>query len=590
MRTFLVALVVSLLSTQLGVASPRASAPSPFEVPDRMQPRVNFWIDVFAKYGKHDAIIHHRNFPGVIFTVLNFSTEAEAMNPVQLERYIERQVKAERLKIEAAAQNLARGAEPANVFERHIADQMRGVPGSGLTKYRHLYQEKLVRYQSGIKEKYAQALARSGRYLPKIESIFVEEFGLPIELTRLPFVESSFDYKAYSSVGAAGIWQFMPRTARGYKMTINSLVDERRDPITATRGAARYLESAYRALGSWPLAVTSYNHGVGGVSSKTRKMGSRDIATLVEHPTNQLFGFASNNFYAEFLAAVIIYENHQKFFPGVQIEPPVQVVEYQLPHPASVSYITKRLGVEAAELERVNYALSRSIWRGASRIPAGYRLKVPVVYSARLEALGDLKSQAMFAQASTSSVFGGVSYRVRSGDTISTIAKKYHTTPSAIRELNDLSDDRIQVGQLLRVHEREDALKRTAESPVVPRSEPRDAVSTYRVKSGDSLHRIAKSQGVTIAALKAENRISGDTLQVGQVLRIPNRTGSEIPELSTAELAELPTKSEVRSYKVQSGDSLWTISKKLGVSVDALKRTNKLRSTKLKPGQVLTLP
>src|SRR5262249_35277956 len=124
--------------------------------------------------------------------------------------------------------------------------------------------EKRLHSQRGLRERFAEGIRVSRRYLPEMERIFRDE-GLPVELTRLPLIESCFNLHANSKVGAAGIWQFMPATGRHF-MRVDNLVDERRDPLASTRGAAEFLARVHDNLGSWPLAITAYNHGPEGVA------------------------------------------------------------------------------------------------------------------------------------------------------------------------------------------------------------------------------------------------------------------------------------------------------------------------------------
>ncbi|MGI6524150.1 MAG: transglycosylase SLT domain-containing protein [Bdellovibrionota bacterium] len=190
-----------------------------FIVPKGLQPRVNFWIDIFTRYGDNHEVIHHRAYPQVVFMVLDFYTAAKKMNKVALEKYKKEEIKKHVAIVEGAARRLAKGERPVSELEKTMARRMAFL-GSGSKKYEDLFKNDLIRSQRGIKERYREALERSGLYLSHIEDIFVKEAGLPKELTRLPFVESSFDYSVRSSVGAAGIWQFMPATARSYKMMV----------------------------------------------------------------------------------------------------------------------------------------------------------------------------------------------------------------------------------------------------------------------------------------------------------------------------------------------------------------------------------
>ncbi|RMG40721.1 MAG: LysM peptidoglycan-binding domain-containing protein [Candidatus Dadabacteria bacterium] len=552
------------------VAAQPAGRHPAFVVPKQMRSRVNFWIDIFTRYGKYQEVIHHRDYPYVIYDVLDFSKEAERMSPVALERYRKKKVKARVKEIEKILSKLANGNPPSNQFEQNIVDQMHSL-GRSRTKYKKAREKRMVRAQTGIKEKYRQALIRSGRYLPVIENIFVREYNLPVELTRLPFVESSFDYRAYSSVGAAGIWQFMRRTGRLY-LTVNGLIDERRDVIESSRAAAKYLRNAYRELRSWPLAITSYNHGVYGLKKKIKKLGTRNIVSIVENRRERVLGFASNNFYAEFLAALDIYDNYHRYFPGIRLERPVRVVEYRLPYRASVKYVSRKLGVSVDELKRVNYAILKPVWSGRYRIPAGYKLKVPLKYAGKLGALKVPETTFHATAPASSAVYGGVVYRVRRGDSLYKIAKKYGISIKELKRINGLRSNVVRVGQMLTVRPRRPVKKQTF-SKTSYRS------SSYRVRRGDTLSGIAARHGMSVRELKRLNKLKSSKIRAGQLLK-----------LSTRAAAPNAGNKKPKIYKVRRGDTVWSISRKFGVSMLELRAVNNLRGTKLRIGQRLVIP
>src|SRR5262249_25405097 len=137
-----------------------------------------------------------------------------------------------------------------------------------------------IRIQTGQKDKFLKAIAWSGRYLTPIENIFTS-YGLPMELTRIIFVESMFNLKARSKVGASGIWQVMPGTGRLF-MNVNSVADERNDPIEATHGAALLLKSNFETLGAWPLAVNAYNSGPQNLMNAKMELGTDDIGIIAK--------------------------------------------------------------------------------------------------------------------------------------------------------------------------------------------------------------------------------------------------------------------------------------------------------------------
>ncbi len=445
------------LGANLGMRSSLTESPvrGPFAVPAALRGRVNFWRDVFSKYGRYQIVVHHREFPQIIFGVIDISDQAASMGPVELSRYrstVEQEsIAALRREIEP----LARGEEPESEEQQRIAERMSFLP-RGAEKYRRLLDEDLIRTQTGIRERYVTAIKRAWRYLPVMEQIFVSEYGLPKELTRIPFIESSFDYTAYSSVGAAGIWQFMPRTARGHGMEVGRIVDERRDPIKATRAAAEYLRSAYRSLGTWPLAITSYNHGVGGVRGKVTRAGTDDLAEMIEDPRERYFGFASTNFYPEFLAAVEIFNDPSRYFPEISPEPPLRFVSFEMRSAMHASTVCHRLGMPLEELKEANYALLEPVWSGSARIPSGYTLRIPVQYQEGMSRLleGEAISPVSSVTTASSAIYGGSTYRVRPGDSLAQIAKRFGVSSRTIMELNGLSKSTVRVGQVLVIKQR----------------------------------------------------------------------------------------------------------------------------------------
>lgn len=451
-----------LLAIQPAVASPgylnKTSSPA-FAASPELRPRINFWIDVFTRYGQHEVVFHHRDYPSVTFGSLSFEAEAGHLSPRQLERLKKSQKTAFEGRVLGAFKYLATGAGPRTSLEQSIVSQMRFIPG-GTSKYQKVVREGLVRGQTGIKERFADAIKRSGRYMPLLEKIF-SEAGLPKELTRLPFVESSFDYKAYSSVGAAGIWQFMPRTGRVFGLRITSAVDERRDPVEAGKAAAKYLRQAYSELGTWPLALTSYNHGVYGVKRAVKRMGTSDINRIVEFHGKRQFGFASNNFYPEFLAALEVYEQHDKYFPGLSIESVLSYDEIKLSNAYSVPYLTKILGLSVDSLRPLNYAVGENAWKGRYPLPRGYVLKVPRGYGSRggklrmPEPVVAKKHSPPVAAVSKSKVRTKAApvkyYRIRRGDSLWSIGRRFGISVNQLKAINGLGNKPLKVGSTIKV-------------------------------------------------------------------------------------------------------------------------------------------
>lgn len=493
------------IATTVGESVARQHEGAFFEVPQRLRPRVDFWKDIFTKYGKHQIVIHHRAYPQVVFDVIDLSYEGERLPPDQyqsLRAYIEEQRVG---KVKQALERLAQGFPAMSSIENRIAQKM-SFMGGGLEKYQRALDEDMIRTQTGIRERFGDAIQRSGRYLPYMEEIF-RSYGLPHELTRLPFIESSFDVSAYSSVGAAGIWQFMRATAKSY-MKVDGGIDDRLDPIRATRAAAQYLKSAYERLGAWPLAITSYNHGVGGVARKVEQLGTSDIATIIEHPEIRLLGFASNNFYPEFLAAVEVYRERQRYFPGIRVDPPISFMERDFRQPVTAQQVARSFGTSLDALRAVNFSFSDAVWSGRAKIPAGYVIRIPVGAVQRQE-VAPIREEAPKISSVHSSA---VSHVVRKGETLLSIAKRYGISTADLARANGLSPkSAVRPGATLRLSSRS-----PEPAPIVKPQPVQKRLHT--VKKGDSLLSVASRYGITVNKLKELNHLTRNEVKVGQSL------------------------------------------------------------------------
>jgi membrane-bound lytic murein transglycosylase D len=237
------------------------------------------------------------------------------------------------------------------------------------------HQKKRMRFQLGMKERFLEALHDSAAYLPHMEEIFAKE-DVPVELTRLPFVESSFNFRAFSKVGASGVWQFIRSTGKRY-LRMDRAVDERRDPILATEAAAKLLRENYEALGSWYLAVTAYNHGRKGMMRAVRKMGTQDFTTILKKYSHPSFRFASRNFLMEFLAAVEVSRSASHYFGDFKTSPKLQFKEEKLPDSIFVRDLIKSGKADESTLRRLNPAILDDAWKNRVKLPAEFRLKLP---------------------------------------------------------------------------------------------------------------------------------------------------------------------------------------------------------------------
>ena len=267
------------------------------------------------------------------------------------------------------------GALHYGAIEQRLYDVYHTTP-TGLAK---LYRGDIkLRVQTGLADEFLAAAATAQTYLPTMEQIFASN-GVPTRLTRLPFVESMFNVKARSKVGASGIWQFMPQTARNY-IFVNRLVDERNAPEKATRAAAVFLRGNYRELGSWPLAITAYNHGKAGMANATRQLGTSDFATILNQYESPSFGFASRNFYAEFLAAAKVYDRLLRQHRIPPPETPVATSSIVLKQPISIAQLIRVTGLRREVIAQLNPCLlPHTLTTHANQmLPPFYEIKVPL--------------------------------------------------------------------------------------------------------------------------------------------------------------------------------------------------------------------
>ncbi|HEY8368304.1 MAG TPA: lytic transglycosylase domain-containing protein [Thermodesulfobacteriota bacterium] len=391
-RTVLaLAFAIPWLAASLLAARPAWAAVSRaaqlFPIPAEIRPAVAFWIDVFARYTSDQTIIHDNERLDIVYGVLDFSELARSSLSDQQRRSTRANAEElEKERIRNLLRDIARHADrPGRLTaeQRRIYELFAG-EGGRVPAAHFLDAVDRVRAQTGQKDRFIAGLRIASRYLPEIEEVFAQE-GVPVELTRLPFVESMFNLHARSSAGASGVWQFIRSTGRRY-LRIDHLVDERNDPILAARAAARLLADNHAALKTWPLAITAYNHGKYGMLRAVAEVGSRDIGRIVREYRGPAFGFASRNFYAEFLAALHVERNATRYFGSIEREAPYHYDLVAMPGRVTVSDLARRAKVDLATIRALNPGLTERALRGREPLPRGYAIRVPADRRARLVA------------------------------------------------------------------------------------------------------------------------------------------------------------------------------------------------------------
>lgn len=423
---------------------------SHFPYPAALRPQVEFWKKIFATYSRYQVVIHDTEYLNKVYKVLDFRPllDQEGLDEPTVLRIKEKQTKQEIERIRAILLKLYQyGSDPGDLTpeEQKIWRLYRDVGNPD--KFRQAADKGRLRSQSGLRERFGEGIQVSRRYLKEMEDIFRRE-GLPVELTRLPLVESGFNIRAYSKAAAAGIWQFIPSTGRLY-MRIDGVIDQRRDPLVSTWAAARLLKANYKMLGTWPLAITAYNHGPYGMFKAAKTLGTTDIATIIRRYRGKSFGFASKNFYPEFLAALAVEKNHEQHFGPLQMEPPLRYEEVHLKDFLSLKRVAHCANIDEEQVLFLNPALDEPIRTGRAYVPRGYRLRVPAGtaqhFLTRYATLpehekGD-RQKVVFA-----------THKIRPGQTLYKIARQYNTTIPVLKRLNGVTKvKRLQVGQTLRI-------------------------------------------------------------------------------------------------------------------------------------------
>lgn len=491
-------------------------SPTAFEVPPGIRKRVDFWAGIYSKYTTDQGVIHDSVHVEVVYESIDFSaiSKNESLTLRQKAREREKLIKGRRAEIEERLKRLATLASSEGLSGEDLRIWKLWEGYDDVQKFAAAAKKGRVRFQLGQKDKFILGIYYSGRYIREMERIFKER-GLPIELTRLPFVESSFNIFARSKVGASGVWQFMRRTARPYMM-VNRDVDERNDPMEATRASARLLKSNYQLLQSWPLAVTGYNHGPYGVRGIVNKLGTRDIAEIINRYSSRTFGFASENFYACFLAALEVERNARRYFGDVKWSTTFEGEE--IPITRSVPYKGLLTFFDGDEnLARLhNFHLQARVRKGKGAIPRGTFIRVPS--ARRAEALAFVQGSIGVPRAKAVAIAAGAG-------SASTVKQPAVPVPTAqavgIQPAPNSSGTSPQVVSAV-------ADTRSIESAAAARSLlPENVIDDfkpkrYRVRSGDNLYSIAREFGVSVADLKKVNDLRDSTkIRRGQWLTIP---------------------------------------------------------------------
>lgn len=529
------------------VAAQEALTAEPFPTYESIRPNIEFWQRVFGEWRLDQVVVHDRRHPNVVYDVVLLPGEIEQALSREQAEFIDdlTALWVDRLKeLERKALGDNDLSDEEKVWALELATKGGIAAITDASEY--------VRTQRGLRERFLRGLEISYRYDAKIRETF-RKHDLPEDLAILPHVESSFQYAARSSAGAVGMWQFTRSTGRRY-MPITSAFDARLDPLVAADAAARYLASAYEKLQSWPLALTGYNHGVAGMAKAQEKYG--DYEQVFLNYTGRRFGFASKNFYAEFLAARELAANAETYFAGdFTPEPPHDLDSTVLSGRTTPGRLASAFGVPLDDLVVINPAWTRRAVREGLALPKGVVVWLPNGTHDRLAAAGQTPDYTLAGW-----IDDGGQYVVQPGDTLSVIAETYGVSVRRLREFNGMSGRQslIRVGQRLRLGE-------TVRADV------------HVVRRGESLSTIARRYRMPIAALQKLNGLAPNESLIiaGTKLRLSGEFTRALDQV----------------HVVRRGDTLGRIARAYRIRLRELLVHNGLsKESVIRPGQKIRIP
>ncbi|MAV32204.1 MAG: hypothetical protein CMQ02_02110 [Gammaproteobacteria bacterium] len=494
-----------------------------FPRPVSLEIAVNFWIRVYTEVDTSSGFLHDSENLSIIYARLDQDRRAIEARRKSVEQDLVVLGSGKRTDLTPSQERIL-ALWPDNVSNQRLREAADH-----------------VRWQLGQSDAFLAGLERSGAYREHIRDV-IRDKNLPPELAVLPHVESSFNPSAYSSAAATGMWQFTRSTGQRF-MRIDHIVDERMDPYIAADAAMSLLEYNYRALGAWPLALTAYNHGAGGISRAVRETGTSSIDVIVAQYKGPRFGFASRNFYAQFLAVNDVEKDAERYFGRIDFAQAPDYVEVRTDAFIDAQVFADSIGISLDRLRRDNPALRTVVWDGVKRIPRGFRIKLPASeFSSESQLLASIGQDFKYPVQTPD-----ISYQVERGDSLSVIAERFNTTVGQLVSLNQLrSRNSIQIGQRLLLPQSEAQAAKVAVSDE----------GIYTITRGDTISTIARRFNVNAGELLRLNGVADARLiYPGQELKLP---GLFDQDAQLAEASAIASNATVIAENTTNGPSIRT--------------------------------
>jgi membrane-bound lytic murein transglycosylase D len=406
---------------------------------------------------------------------------------------------------------------------------------------------------------FIESYVRSGRYRPKIIAE-LEKAGLPTELSWLPLIESGFKVKALSRARALGLWQFIPSTGYKFGLSRDKYVDERLDPDKATEAAIAYLKELHQIFGDWTTVLAAYNCGEGRVLRVIREQNVNYLDNFWD--LYERLPYETARYVPRFLATLHIVENLERYgFDHIAVDSPIECETLEIQKQVHLKSVADAVGTSEKHLIDLNPELRYKILP-----PETYQLKVPPETGQLLLSKLDTVPESKLPTRPF------VYHRVRRGETLSIIARKYRTRVRTIMRANNLrSSHYIVAGRLLKIPTRSYSYRSAK-----PVHSSVSKATKHVVRRGDNLWNIAKRYGTTTTKIQELNNLTHTQLHIGQVLKLPGDT-------------EFPKRGQgLKVYQVKRGDSPFTIAQQHNMPLNRFLRINRLSSrSTIFPGQEL---
>ena len=460
----------------------------------------------------------------------------------------------------------------------------------------------------------SRILGLSQIYFPLFEEQ-LDKYNMPLELKYLAVIESALNPVANSRAGARGLWQFMYGTGKVYGLKISSYTDDRFDPVKSTVAACEHLTDLYAIYGNWSLALAAYNSGPGNVNKAIRRAGGAKNFWVIQ----KFLPKETRSYVPAFIAAsyVMTYSSEHKIYP---VDPGILFYEIDtvtVRNPLTFDQLSEMLHIPYEEVQFLNPSFKQGVIPATPETPFKLRL--------RKKYIGDFinNETALYAYRTKSGIARDslmalalannretIEYRVKKGETVTSIAKKFHMSVAELKSLNGLKKNYVRPKQHLLVYSGQGKsvspvvlsqnTRPLSDSSTKPDKESRPVASPgpayHTVIKGESLGKIAQKYGCTVENLMTWNNLKTHTILVGQKLKILSSSGGSVSRTVSggsvsAGKTTNPHVPKFTWYTIRQGDTLWEIAEKYDVTVAGIKKLNNISNTqRLKPGQKIKIP